>query len=249
LAGKISERLHQLIKEKGAIHMTLLDPQKTRSSVCAEIAGEACKGGTSAIMVGGSTLASNSDLDHAVSEIKKNVDVPVILFPNNVSGVSKDADAIWFMSLLNSRNTYYIINVQALTSPVIKKYGLEALSLGYIIVGSGGAAGYVGEANGIPYNHPELAVGYSLAGELLGMQFIYLEAGSGAKAPVPLEMIGAVRKYLTVPLVVGGGIRDGPAAAAAVKAGADIIVTGTLVEEADKVRERINDIVSHIESV
>jgi len=83
----------------------------------------------------------------------------------------------------------------------------------------------------------------------LGMQFIYLEAGSGAKAPVPLEMIGAVRKYLTVPLVVGGGIRDGPAAAAAVKAGADIIVTGTLVEEADKVRERINDIVSHIESV
>ena len=127
MAGKIEELLHQLIKEKGAIHMTLVDPQKTSSSLCTEIAREACKGGTSAIMVGGSTLASNSDLDHAVSEIKKNVDVPVILFPNNVSGVSKEADAIWFMSLLNSRNTYYLINVHALTAPIVKKYGLEAM--------------------------------------------------------------------------------------------------------------------------
>jgi phosphoglycerol geranylgeranyltransferase len=249
LEGKIAEKLHSLIKEKGAIHMTLLDPQKTSPEVCAAIAREAYKGGTSAIMVGGSTLASNSNLDRAVAEIKKQIDIPVILFPNNVSGVSREADAIWFMSLLNSRNTYYIIDVQALTSPIIKQYGLEALSMGYIIVGPGGAAGYVGEANGIPYDHPELAVGYSLAGELLGMNFIYLEAGSGAKAPVPLEMIENVRKYLQVPLIVGGGIRNGPTAAMAVNAGADIIVTGTLVEETDKVRERINDIVFHIENV
>jgi phosphoglycerol geranylgeranyltransferase len=180
--------------------------------------------------------------------MKARVKVPIILFPNNISGVSRYADAIWFMSLLNSRSTYYIIDVQALTAHLIRRYGIEALPLGYIIIGDGGAAGFVGQARGIPYDHPELALGYSLAAETLGIRFVYLEAGSGAKAPVPLEMIKLVKKHISVPLVVGGGIRDGQAAKAAVKAGADIIVTGTLVEETSKVRESINEIVSHIES-
>ena len=248
MADSVEELIHNKIREKGAIQMTLLDPQKTDRSICVEIAEEAEKGGTTAIMVGGSTLASNSDLDDVVKEIKTRVKVPVILFPNNISGVSRHADAIWFMSLLNSRSTYYIIDVQALTAHLIRRYGIEALPLGYIIIGDGGAAGFVGQARGIPYDHPELALGYSLAAETLGIRFIYLEAGSGAKAPVPLEMIKLVKKHISVPLVVGGGIRDGHAAKAAVEAGADIIVTGTLVEGTSKVRESINEIVSHIES-
>jgi phosphoglycerol geranylgeranyltransferase len=242
----VEQYIHEKIRERGAIHMTLLDPQKTKTSECTTIAVEAEGGGTSAIMVGGSTLASKSDLDNVVRDIKKQVEVPVILFPNNISGVSRYADAIWFMSLLNSSSTYYLIDVQALTAQLVRRYGLEVLPMGYIIIGDGGAAGFIGQARGIPYEHPELALGYSLAAESLGMRFIYLEAGSGAKAPVPLEMIKLVRSNLTVPLIVGGGIRTGSAAKVAAEAGANIIVTGTLVEETKGVRESIYQIVSHI---
>lgn len=239
--------IKNLIEKKGAIQMTLIDPQKTGIEKSVEIAVEAEKGGTAAIMVGGSTLASNNDLDKAIQDIKKKVKVPIILFPNNISGVSRYADAIWFMSLLNSASTYYLIDVQALTAYTVRKFGLEAISMGYIIVGNGGAAGFVGQARGIPYNHPELALGYSLAAEILGMRFVYLEAGSGAKFHVPIEMIELVKSQIKVPLIVGGGIRDGKAATAVVKAGADIIVTGTLVEETIGIRESIYDIVSHID--
>ena len=248
MSKSVEERIHEEIREKGAIHMTLLDPQKIGAKKCAEIAVEAEKGGTFAIMVGGSTLASTSDLDDGVKEIKSVVDIPVILFPNDVAGVSRYADAIWFMSLLNSRLTYYVIDAQALSAYTVKSYGLETLPLGYIIIGQGGTVGFVGQARGIPYDRPELAIAYALAAQTLGMRFIYLEAGSGAEAPVPLAMIGLVKRQLSVPLIVGGGIRDGAAAEAAVKAGADIIVTGNMVEETDRVRERINKIVAHIES-
>lgn len=249
MSKSVEQYLMEKIREDGAIHMTLLDPEKTRSSDCAAIAREAEKAGTAAIMVGGSTLASNADLDDVVKEIKAQVDVPVILFPNNITGVSRYADAIWFMSLLNSSSTYYLIDVQALTARLVRRYGLETLSMGYIIIGDGGAAGYVGQARPIPYDHPELALGYGLAAETLGMHFVYLEAGSGAREPVPPEMIKLVKSYLSVPLIVGGGIREGSAARAAVEAGADAVVTGTLVEETDKVRERIYEIVNNIISM
>jgi len=107
----------------------------------------------------------------------------------------------------------------------------------------------VGQARGIPYDRPELAMAYALASQMLGTRFIYLEAGSGAKAPVPPEMIKLVKSQLTVPLIVGGGIREGPTAKTTVEAGADIIVTGNLIEETARVRENINEIVTHIESV
>jgi phosphoglycerol geranylgeranyltransferase len=247
LPDSIEERIKKGIKERGAIHMTLLDPQKIGADRSAKIASEAEKAGTFAIMVGGSTLASKNDLDAGVKKIKSLVDIPVILFPNDIAGVSKYADAIWFMSLLNSRLTYYVIDAQAMSAYTVKSYGLEAISLGYIIIGLGGTVGYIGQARGIPYDRPELATAYALASQMLGIRFIYLEAGSGAKAPVPPEMIGMVKSQLTVPLIVGGGIRDGSSARAAVEAGADIVVTGNLVEETGRVRENINEIVSEIE--
>lgn len=243
----VESYIKQRIKEKGAIQMTLIDPQKTGIEKSVEIAVEAEKAGTAAMMVGGSTLSSNNDLDTAIQGMKALVKVPIILFPNNISGVSKYADAIWFMSLLNSASTYYIIDVQALTAHTVRRYGLEALPMGYIIVGEGGAAGFVGHARGIPYDHPELALGYSLAAETLGMRFVYLEAGSGAKDHIPLEMIKLVKSQINVTLIVGGGIRDGKTARAVVDAGADIIVTGTMAEETAGIRESIYDIVSHIE--
>jgi len=246
MTGKVEQYLHDRMAKDGCIHITLVDPDKNSGFDCAAIAHEAERGGSAAIMVGGSTLAATEDLDAAVQSIKGKVKAPVILFPNGPMGVSRYADAIWFMSLLNSQNTYYIIDAHVISAPLVKRYGLEALPMGYIIAGEGCVAGYVGQARLINYRHPELAVGYSLAAETLGMRFVYLEAGSGAREPIPPTMIGAVKKILSVPLIVGGGIRSPEAAAAASRAGADAVVTGTLVEEEGQVREKIGAIVQAI---
>jgi len=240
--AKVEEYLQKLIREEGCIHMTLLDPEKKSGYDCASIAKQAEAGGSAAIMVGGSTVASGVEMEDAVKRIKAVVKLPVIIFPNNISSITGAADAIWFMSLLNSSNTYYLIDSQAIGAPMVKKLGIESLPMGYIIIGYGGAAGYVGQARVIPYERPELAVAYASAAELLGMRYIYLEAGSGAPQPVTPQMIAAVRKYCSGTLIVGGGIRDPKSAVAAKKAGAQIIVTGTLVEEEAKVTERISEI-------
>ena len=247
LLDSVENQIKEAIIDKGAIHMTLLDPQKIGSKKSVEIASEAKKGGTFALMVGGSTLISKYDLDVGIKKIKAKVDIPIILFPNDITGISKYADAIWFMSLLNSRLTYYVIDAQAMAAYTVKSYGLEAIPLGYIIIGPGGTVGYIGQARGIPYDRPELATAYALASQMLGTRFIYLEAGSGAKVPVPSTMIKVVKNQLDVPLIVGGGIRNASMAKKAVDAGADIIVTGNLVEENRLVRESINEIVSSIE--
>jgi phosphoglycerol geranylgeranyltransferase len=246
MIGKVEQYLLDQIKEKGTIHFTLVDPDKSSGYDCAKIAAEAEKGGTTAIMVGGSTLASSTDLDEAVQRIKNAVKIPVILFPNGPMGISKYADAVWFMSLLNSQNPYYLIDAQMLSAPMVKQYGLEALPMAYIITGEGCVAGYVGYARPISFRHPKLAVGYSLAAETMGMRFVYLEAGSGAQEPIPPTMVGAVTKYLDIPVIVGGGIRTPEAAMKAKRAGASAIVTGTLVEEESEVQEKISEIVKAI---
>ena len=248
MIGKVEQYIKDRISEQGCIHFTLLDPDKSSGYDCAVIAKEAERGGTTAIMMGGSTLASSQDLDDAVQRIKKDVKVPVILFPNGPMGVSRYADAIWFMSLLNSQSPYYFIDAQMLSSPLVKRYGLEAIPMGYLICGEGCVAGYVGHARPISYRHPKLAVGYSLAAETLGMRFVYLEAGSGAREPIPASMISAVKKNVGIPVITGGGIRDPKAALAAKNAGADAIVTGNMVEEESLVGEKISEIVSAIRS-
>jgi phosphoglycerol geranylgeranyltransferase len=196
-------------------------------------------------MIGGSTFVSTVHLDNVVKVVKRTVDIPVILFPNNVSGISRHADAIWFMSLLNSVDPYFLIGAQVLGAPLIKKTRLEPLPLGYIIAGEGGTVGVIGKAVPIPYDKPELAVAHALAGQYLGMRFIYLEAGSGAKKPIPAEMIRAVKHSIDVPLIVGGGIRSREQALAASSAGADIIVTGNVVENAG-VRQKVSEIIEGI---
>lgn len=246
MTGRVEQYLKDRIAEEGCIHLTLVDPDKSSGNDCAAISKEAERGGTAAIMIGGSTLAASQDLDDAVQRIKKVVKVPVILFPNGPMGVSRYADAIWFMSLLNSQNTYYIIDAHVISAPLVRRYGLEAIPMGYVICGEGCVAGYIGQARPISYRHPQLAVGYSLAAETLGMRFVYLEAGSGAREPIPPPIISAVKKQASVPIIVGGGIRSPEAAVAAKQAGADIIVTGTLVEEESQIKERINEIVSAI---
>jgi len=228
--------------------MTLIDPEKVTVDAAVKVALSSKNSGTAAIMIGGSTFISQTHLDEVVKAIKDAVNLPTILFPNNVTGISSHADAIWFMSLLNSVDPYFLIGAQILGAPLVKKFKIEPLSMGYVIVGEGGTAGIVGKAITVPYNKPELAAIHALAGQYLGMHFIYLEGGSGASNPVPPEMIYASKNLIEVPLIVGGGIKTKEQAIAAASAGADVIVTGNLTETSDA-NERISQIISAIKGV
>lgn len=242
MVGQVEEYLLERIKEFGSIHITLIDPEKVTPVQAARIAEDSLASGTSAVMIGGSTFVSQNHLDEVVTSIKSAVKIPTILFPNNLTGISQCADAIWFMSLMNSVDPYFIMGAQILGAPLVKKYKLEPISMGYIIVGDGGTAGVVGKAISVPYDKPDLAAAHALAGQYLGMHFIYLEGGSGAKVPVPQEMIKTVKRYIDIPLVVGGGIRSKEAALAAVSAGANVIVTGNVVET-NGAQQRLQEII------
>ncbi len=245
MVGPVEKYLLERIRSENAIHITLIDPEKVTPPQASGIASKAKSSGTSAIMIGGSTFVSSVYLDKVVKTVKRSVKIPIILFPNNVTGISRHADAIWFMSLLNSVDPYFLMGAQVLGAPLVKRYRLEPIPLGYIIVGDGGTAGVVGKAVPIPHNKPELAGAHALAGQYLGMRFIYLEAGSGARKPVPPDMIRVVKRYIDVPLIVGGGIKTREQALAAASAGADIIVTGNVVENAE-VEQKVSEIVGGI---
>ena len=245
MVGLVEKYLLEKIEKEGTIHMTLVDPEKVTPSSASHIAKEAEACDTAAIMVGGSTSFSTSNLDKITKALKESVEIPVILFPNNITGISRYADAIWFMSLLNSSDPYFLMGAQVLGAPIIKKFGLEPIPLGYIIVGEGGAVSVVGKAVPIPYNKPELAAAHALAAEYFGMRFVYLEAGSGAGKPVPSNMAKAVKNVVNIPLIVGGGIRTGEQVKEIAKAGADIVVTGTVLEE-NKERHKIRELIDNM---
>lgn len=236
--------LHKIAAE-GSIHFTLIDPDKVQPSQAVQIAKKLAKLGTSAIMIGGSTVVSVSQLDNVVKEVQSSVQIPVILFPNHITGISQYADAILFMSLLNSDNPLFISGIQALGAPLIKRYHLETLPLGYIIIDSGSTAAYIGQARALPRDKPEIAASYALAAQYLGMRFVYLEAGSGAKNPVPYDMIRYVKEVIDIPLIVGGGIKTREIAQNVVKSGADIVVTGTVIEYM-KQEQNISEIIAAI---
>ncbi len=210
--------------------MTLLDPDKQSAEEAGSLASAAAKAGTDAIMIGGSTGVTQDKVDATVLAIKTAAQVPTILFPASAANLSRHADALYFMSLLNSRDPRLIVGEQRRAAPIVKRWGLETIPMAYLVVEPGMRAGEVGRAEPIPRSEPELAVEYALAAQLLGMKLVYLEAGSGAPEPVPSAMIHAVREALDIPLIVGGGIRTPEAAAAVARAGADIVVTGTVVE-------------------
>jgi len=243
---KVEKYLLRIIARDGAAHLTLIDPAKQSPKIAGEIASDAAEAGSAGIMVGGSTRAGGELLDRTVLAVKGSSDLPVILFPAGEAGISKHADAIFFMSMLNSRDPYFISGAQKLGAPLVRKYKLEALPMAYLVVEPGGEAGRVGKAELIPRNKSELAAAYALAAKYLGMRFVYLEAGSGAGMSVPVEMVKAVRRAIDGTLIVGGGIRTPGAASERVRAGANIIVTGTLVERSVDRVARIGGMVGAI---
>ncbi len=240
---------NKIIKEckKKKLHFSLLDPEDQRPKEAGKLAKIAEDMGTFAMMVGGSTLSSSKQVDETVKAIKDQSNLPVILFPSGAKFLSKYADAIFFMSLLNSRNLDFVIREHVQGSPFIKKTGLEPIPMGYLIVEPGMTAGKMGQVDLVKRDDIKTAVGYGLSTELFGMKFFYLEAGSGAPNPVSNEMISGVSKNIDIPLIVGGGIRDAKTAREKVKAGADIIVTGTAFEKEKNLNKTLREIIKAIE--
>ncbi|WP_296880702.1 geranylgeranylglyceryl/heptaprenylglyceryl phosphate synthase [uncultured Methanobrevibacter sp.] len=241
----VENYIRDILKSR-KIHFTLIDPDEQTPEEALEIATAAIEGGTDGIMIGGSTV-NGDDVDNTCKILSENIAVPIIIFPGNTSSVSKYADAIFYMSYVNSRNPYWINGAQALAAPAVKASGMEILSMAYMVAEPGGTVGWVGDANLVPRDKPKIPAVYAMSAEMFGMKFFYIEAGSGASQPIPPEMVAYTKKATDdMIVIVGGGIRDGKAAYTAAKAGGDIIVTGTVVEDTDDVLAKIQELTGAI---
>ncbi len=234
---RIENYLKSQLKKKNTLIFVLIDSEVSKNTDAVTLAKKVEKMGASAILVGGSSATDQMEMAKTVKTIKKLIKIPIILFPGNITGVVPGADAILFSSLLNSENPYFISQAQALGAPAVLKFGLEPLPTAYLIIGEGTSAWFFGSARGIPFDKPNIAAAYSLAAQFLGMRFVYLEAGSGAKSNVKPEMVKTVRKAFNGFLIVGGGIKDVKTATNLAKAGADALVIGTFLEKGGSLKK------------
>ncbi|MBI4053676.1 MAG: geranylgeranylglyceryl/heptaprenylglyceryl phosphate synthase [Candidatus Diapherotrites archaeon] len=229
--GKVYQNILRLIGEKGGLAFIQFDPPKYSLEQAAQVAKAAERAGIDAFAVGGSVGAQGELLDKSIIALKENCSLPVIIFPGNIATVSKYADAIYFMSMLNSLDPYYISGAQIASSFPIKNLGLEPIPTSYIIVEPGRAVGWVGRAQAIPRNIPYLAAATALGGQFMGSRLVILESGGGADSPAPPEMVSLVKKTIDVPLIVAGGVRNPKFAYETIRAGADIIHVGSALEK------------------
>jgi len=238
--GAVEKYLLHRTKQK-PICAALIDPEDFSPKEAAETARRSIAAGVRMVLVGGSTLSSQGKLDDVVKAVKKITgDIttshaashtpPVVLFPGNITGVSRFADAILFSSLLNSTNSYFIVGAQALGAMEVYKAGIESIPMGYLVFGNQSATSFIGQVNGLPPSKPSLALIYALAAKYMGMRTLYLEAGSGASEPISSETIRLVRKFYDGIMIIGGGITSAEVARRAAVAGADIIVVGNLLQ-------------------
>lgn len=219
-------------RQKGEKRLAiLLDPEKTRLQKIGQVLDLAVESGVDYFFIGGS-LVVNSMLDSLLSEFRAGCKIPLILFPGNSFQLSNRADGILFLSLISGRNPELLIGQHVAAAPYLKMSPLEIISTGYMLVDGGvqTSVQYMSNTYPIPADKDDIAVCTALAGEMLGLKTIYLEAGSGALNPVSENMIQAVRSVLSIPLIVGGGIRTAEKAAASFQAGADLIVVGNAIE-------------------
>jgi len=241
--GKTEKYIYEKLEEKGAMMFMLVDPVDYKTPDDAiKTAVASIEGGADMILLGGSIGAQGELLDYVAKGIKDKVDAPLILFPGNIATITRYADAIYFMSLLNARNPYWIIQAQMLAAPIIKHLKLETLPVGYIVVSPGGTVGWVGDVNLVPREKPKIAAALAEAGEMLGNRFIVTDVGSNPalqhSGPVPPEMIKAVREAISVPYIVAGGIINEELLRQTLKAGADIVQIGTAIEQSDDARRK-----------
>ncbi len=229
---KIYNQLLNIISNKGAAYLILLDPDKISIDKLSSFISKCETSGVDGFLIGGSLLLEG-DFDEFIERIKILTSLPVIIFPGSLNQICKKADAILFLSVISGRNAEHLIGKHVIAAPIIKRTKIEPISTGYILVESGPltTTQYMNGTPPIPRNRPEIAAATALAAEYLGMKFIYLEAGSGAAQSVPNEMIRKVSEYCSIPLIVGGGIRNPKDAREKVDSGAKIIVTGNYFEK------------------
>ena len=228
----VFDKLTKAVKDKGAGFIILIDPDRKNDKKLETLVENANRSDVDAIFVGGSLMMDGGYHDR-VARIKDVAKIPVIFFPGGVGQINEYYDAMLFMSVISGRNPHYLIGEQVIAAPIVKDLALEAIPTGYMLL-DGGSATTVEFMSGslpIPLDRPDIAVAHALAGQYLGMKLLYLEAGSGAKYPVPIEIIKQVASETNVSLIVGGGIRTPKAAAERVKAGASFIVAGTAIEK------------------
>jgi len=217
----------------------LIDPENTsEEGELIELIVLANKTEVDFIFVGGS-LVTHNKIDQVVKSIKSIAQMPVILFPGGLNQISAHADAILFLSLISGRNPEYLISKQVAAAPLLKQLKIKVIPTGYMLIGTTSSASYMSSTSPIPYHKNDIASATAMAGEMMGHQAVYLDAGSGAPEPVRPEMIEHVKKSISVPLIVGGAIKSFDLAYSALEAGADVIVVGNAIEENPNTLEEI----------
>lgn len=210
----------------------LIDPDKVNDTSIEQLIALAVGAKVDYFLVGGSLVISNY-LDECVKFIKRNCNIPVILFPGSPNQVSKYADALLYLSLISGRNADLLIGQHVISASVVKQSGLEIMPTGYMVIDGGAptTVSYISNATPLPADKNEIAICTAMAGEMLGMKLIYMDAGSGAKRPITESMIQKVSSCIDVPLIIGGGITHPEKAYLNCKAGADVIVVGNAIEK------------------
>lgn len=209
----------------------LIDPDKTEGKMLEKLCQAATKNEIDFLFVGGS-LITNGNIHSCINSIKSTCNIPIIIFPGSTMQIDEHADAILFLSLISGRNADLLIGKHVVAAPIIKEKKIETISTGYVLIDSGKVTTvqYISDTKPIPADKPDIAACTALAGEMLGMKLIFLEAGSGALNPVSKTVIERVAQSISVPLIVGGGIRTPEKAIENYKAGADLIVIGNTIE-------------------
>jgi len=235
----VYDNLIKIIKRKGAAYVVLIDPDRPLQDTIIERVELANESNVDALFIGGSLMMDSKSVER-VKTIKSISKIPVILFPGSASQLSSHYDAILFLSFISGRNPHYLIGEQVIAAPVIKDLCIEAISTGYILLDGGArsAVEIISGTQSIPMEKIDVIVSHALAGQYLGMRFIYLESGSGASKSVELPLIQRVSNKVDIPLIVGGGINSPRMARKIVGAGASIVVTGSVIEdEPQKMKE------------
>ena len=241
---------HQLTERKnhGKKSFTvLIDPDKVDLNKTEQLVSLAMEAKVDYFFVGGSLVISNT-LDDCIRQIKSSCDIPVILFPGSPSQVSKYADALLYLSLISGRNPELLIGQHVISAPFVKQSGLEIIPTGYMVIDGGAptTVSYISNASPIPADKSEIAMCTAMAGEMLGMRLIYMDAGSGAKRPISESMIEKVSSHIEAPLIIGGGITDPEKAYLNCRAGADIIVVGNAIEKDVSLIKEMSDAVHSV---
>ena len=241
---------HQLTEKKQAgkkSFAVLIDPDKVNETSIEALVQLSVQAKVDYFFVGGSLVISNH-LDECIRQIKKACNIPVVLFPGSPSQVSRYADALLYLSLISGRNPELLIGQHVVSAPFVKKSGLEIMPTGYMVIDGGAptTVSYISNATPIPSDKNDIAMCTAMAGEMLGMKLIYMDAGSGAKRPITEDMIKLVAQHIEVPLIIGGGITDAEKAYLNCQAGADIIVVGNAIEKDASLIKEISDAIHSV---